>query len=98
MVSSEVRRIAITLGRRAGKSYMSDIFKSWKEEKFIVADKRITGDLTDKIIVVMSDYRYWAAHVDECEKWCKQYNCEIKGMTIEIPDEDTLLLFVLRWS
>ena len=75
-----------------------DIFASWKEERFIVAESYLTSELTDKILVVMTDYKYWAECVDECVEWCKQYGCEIKGMTIEIPDEETLLLFRLKWS
>jgi hypothetical protein len=75
-----------------------DIFADWKTEKFIVAESYLTSDLTDKILVVMTDFKYWTEYADECLAWCKQYGCEVKGMTIEIPDEETLLLFRLKWS
>ena len=75
-----------------------DILADWKKERFIVAERILTADLTDNIVVVMTDYKFWAKYADECIEWCQQYNCEIKGMTIEIPDKDTLLLFRLRWA
>lgn len=75
-----------------------DIFADWKTGRFIVADSALTEDITNKIVVVMTDFKFWAACADECLDWCKQYNCEIRGMTIEIPDQDTLLLFRLKWT
>lgn len=72
-----------------------DIFDSWKKERFIVAN---INDLYEGTIVVLSDVRYWTDHYDELEAWCAEYGCKVKGMTVEVPTEDLLLLFNLRWA
>lgn len=72
-----------------------DIFEDWKKNRFIVAD---IDEVHQGILVVMTDIGYWVENVDECEVWCREHNCSVKGMTIEIPDEETLLLFTLRWA
>ena len=79
-------------------SVTEDLFAAWKEERFIVADRILTEDLTSNYVIVLADFKYWAQYSDELLEWCKIHNCEIKGMTVEIPDEDTLLLFRLRWA
>ena len=75
-----------------------DIFADWKNARFIVADKMLTEDLTSKHIVVLADFKYWSQYSDELLEWCEQYNCEVKGMTVEIANDDTLLLFRLKWA
>ena len=31
-------------------------------------------------------------------EWCKENQCETKGMTVTLPDEESITLFTLRWS
>ena len=77
---------------------MTDLMNDWKRQRFIVLPRELVEGSPYGITVLMSDYNYWADHVGECIEWCGQYGCEIKGMTIEIPNDETLTLFSLRWS
>jgi len=72
-----------------------DIFGSWKESRFIVAPHALVDD---EKLVILTDYRYWIDHTDELLKWCTEYGAEAQGMTVVLPDEKTLMAFVLRWS
>ena len=72
-----------------------DIFEDWKKNRFVVADIK---ELYNGILVVMTDIKYWVDNAEELVEWCQENNCITKGMTIEIPDEETLLLFRLKWS
>ena len=71
-----------------------DIFDEWKRERFIVAEY---PDMYKGFIVVLADFMFWARHSDELDAWCEKYGCQVKGMTVEVPDQDTLLLFKLKW-
>lgn len=72
-----------------------DIFHSWKEQRFIVAPE----DLVDEEkLVILTDFNYWTEHVDELKQWCQRNGAENQGMTVVFPDDETLMLFVLRWS
>ena len=35
---------------------------------------------------------------DELVEWCAENNCETKGMTVTLPDEESITLFTLRWT
>ena len=72
-----------------------DIFEDWKKNRFIVAT---VDEVHQGILVVMTDIKYWVNNAEELVEWCQENNCITKGMTIEIPDEETLLLFRLKWS
>ena len=72
-----------------------DIFEDWKKNRFIVAD---IDEVHQGILVVMTDIKYWVEKAEELVDWCQEHNCSVKGMTIEIPNEETLMLFTLRWS
>lgn len=66
--------------------------------KFVVVTQDMFDELGYSHMIIMTDVAYWAEHVDECLAWCKQYECLQKGMTIAIPNEETLALFLLKWS
>jgi hypothetical protein len=34
----------------------------------------------------------------ELYKWCIDHNCRINYTWVECPDEETVVLFILRWS
>jgi hypothetical protein len=73
----------------------------WKYQRFVAVESAIAQDLGMKeggVIVVMTDLTYWISNVDECREWCDKNGCRVKGMTIEIPDAETMTLFVLRWA
>lgn len=72
-----------------------DIFHSWKENRFIIAPEAIVDK---EKLVILTDYKYWADCTDELIEWCKSNGAVTQGMTVVFPDEETLMLFVLRWS
>lgn len=78
---------------------MTDLFQNWKENKFIIAPS-FTYDQTEGCnrLVILTDFSFWADEVDNLIEWCNQYGCSHKGMTVEIPNEDLLTAFCLRWS
>lgn len=80
------------------KGLMTDLMNDWKRQRYVVLPGELVEGRPFGITILMSDYNYWAEHVDECVLWCKQYGCRIQGMTIEIPDDETLTMFMLRWS
>jgi hypothetical protein len=71
-----------------------DILKDWKHSKFIVVDYVIDYPNT----IVLTDVGYWLENWDDLGEWVEKHNCEIKGMTVSVPDEQTKILFALRWS
>jgi hypothetical protein len=72
-----------------------DVFKSWKEERFIVAPSVLCDN---EKLIVLTDVAYWNTHYEELKNWCDLNLSETQGMTVVCPDDETLLLFVLRWS
>jgi len=71
-----------------------DILKEWKHSKFIVVDYITEYPNT----IVLTDVGYWIDHWDDLIEWSKKHNCNIQGMTVSVPDEQTKMLFALRWS
>ena len=76
---------------------MSDIFEEWKTKRFIVAGPDL-HDYKNQHMIIMTDFSYWSFYADDCIAWCKENNCEIKGMTILIPSDSLLTAFMLKWS
>lgn len=73
-----------------------DIFHSWKNNKFIVADYALL-DKPD-IVVVLTDIGFWANNIDDLIVWCRTNGGSVKGMTVEFDNNEQLTLFALRWS
>jgi hypothetical protein len=73
---------------------MNDIFETWKKQKFIIPTEIKDYELT----VVLTDAMYWSDNYYELCQWCKENNCDPKGMTVDIPDKQTLTLFCLKWA
>jgi hypothetical protein len=73
-----------------------DVFASWKENRFVVADfpKSEFGG----IIIVLTDVEYWNTHYEELKDWCDENLADTQGMTVTIPNKKVLTLFCLRWS
>jgi hypothetical protein len=82
-------------------STISDIFQNWKNNKFVTVPAAESGlDIDSQYphLVVLADVGYWNEHLDQLREWCAQNGCEQKGMTVALPNDQTLLLFCLRWS
>lgn len=77
---------------------MTDIMQDWKMWRFVVVTQDMFEEVGYTHMIIMTDVKYWSEQVDNCIAWCSQYKCEIKGMTICIPNEETLALFLLKWS
>jgi hypothetical protein len=75
---------------------LTDIMQTWKENRFIVADPAL--ELGD-IVIVLTDYQFWTAHLDELLAWCRATpGVSNEGMTVVCDSQHTLVLFLLRWS
>ena len=55
-------------------------------------------DYNFKHTAVLHYWQYWNANFNELVKWCYENKCEILGMTVNIPDDQRVMLFILRWS
>jgi hypothetical protein len=73
-----------------------DILADWKTSKFVLVDTRFHDG--NEHIILLSDFNYWAENEPVLSKWCNQNNCRIEGMTVSIPDDKTLTMFMMRWS
>ena len=73
-----------------------DILAEWKNKRFVIVDSKL-HDYSNHIIL-LSDYMYWSDNMLELVEWCHNNNCKLKGMTIEIPNDSLLTMFILRWT
>lgn len=73
-----------------------DIFHSWKDKRFIVADYYLLDE--PEIVVVLTDIGYWAENIDALVDWCKTNGGQVKGMTVTLDNHEQLTLFALRWA
>ena len=75
---------------------ITDIFQTWKENRFIIASKDITDG---ERIVVLTDIKFWVENLNELIEWCDNTpNAQSNGMTVTFNTDEALMLFVLRWS
>jgi hypothetical protein len=72
-----------------------DIFADWKRHRFVMVDQEFDAE---KITAVLTDIRFWTDNYDLLRTWCAAHDCELRGMTVEIPSQQTATLFSLRWS
>ena len=78
---------------------MTDLFHNWKENRFIVApDYTYDANVRCAKLIVLTDIKFWAINTDELAEWCQEHGCTHKGMTVELPTEQMLTAFCLRWS
>lgn len=68
----------------------------WSSRRFFVAPNYLLDE--EEILIVLTDINFWAENLEDLINWCKNNQCENKGMTVEVPDQKTLTMFVLRWS
>ena len=66
------------------------------KERFVV----IPADLLEgnEKMIILAHYNFWAAHEDELRQWCHDNNSSFVGMTVTVPNEQTLTAFCLRWA
>jgi hypothetical protein len=75
---------------------MTDIMAKFKESKFVV----VPNDYEDSFehLVVLSDIAYWSENLESLIEWCDENECEVLGMTVNVPDDQRLIVFILRWE
>jgi len=76
-----------------------DVFEPWRGSRFIIAPGHLV-DVDDpfQYIIILTDIAYWHENWEKLQQWCEEYNSEILGMTVNIPDDKMLVLWTLRWS
>lgn len=80
---------------------MTDIMQDFKDRRFVVTPNYISSGFRQPVhghLVVLSDIGYWADNVDDLLIWCGETGCVLKGMTVDVPTDELLTLFCLRWS
>ena len=66
--------------------------------RFVVADHEVSKTFDTHTVVMLGDIGYWLHHYDDLRRWCEQNRSRIVGMTVEIPDAETVTAFCLKWS
>ncbi len=49
-------------------------------------------------LIFLADYVFWAKHESELRSWCTLHLSNFMGMTVTVPNEQTLSVFLLRWT
>jgi len=75
----------------------ADVMEDWKNQRFIIAPSYLLDDLEERLII-LTDYKFWSANVDELVAWCKENNCVTQGMTVVPQSDKALTAFCLRWA
>jgi len=68
------------------------------KQRFIVAEPEVCESLGVPFILMLSDIGFWNTNYDALKQWCELNNSKVLGMTVELPDAQTLTAFALRWS
>jgi len=76
---------------------MTDLFKDWKEKRFVVNRDSLIEEGYE-FFVVLTDFSFWIKNSDKLTAWCDRNQCKWTGMVISIPNETTMSLFILSWS
>lgn len=76
----------------------TNIMADWQSSRFVIAADYIVADLNVRHLIVLTDMRFWSEHADQLAAWCETHGASVSGLTVEIPTDEILSLFVLRWS
>jgi hypothetical protein len=68
------------------------------KQRFVIAEPVVCESLGVPFILMLADIEFWSSHYEALLDWCDQYNGKVLGMTVELPDAQTLTAFALRWS
>lgn len=49
-------------------------------------------------MIILSDYNFWVTHWDELFEWCIEYDAKVDGSVVEFTDDESYILFKLRWG
>jgi hypothetical protein len=76
---------------------MTDIMSDFKDKRFAIVAHDLFPE-NPNIIIVLVDIEFWNDHYDELQNWSSNYGAVVRGMTVDIPDQETLSLFCLKWA
>lgn len=79
----------------SAKRISDDILADWRGKKFVLADPALHDGQGHLIVLV--DFGFWVENYGDLERWCCDNNCEIQGMTVILPTDQSLTSFLLRW-
>lgn len=66
-----------------------------EEKRFII----VPGDNPQEPhMIFLADYVFWARHESDLHYWCTLTRSNFMGMTVTVPNEQTLSMFILKWS
>lgn len=74
---------------------MSDILEEFKNSKFLIMPNEYEERFEH--LIVLCDIDYWCGNLEDLYNWCDLNQCEVMGMTVNVPDDMRLTLFILRW-
>ncbi len=75
---------------------MIDIMEEFKNTKFLITPNEYEERFEH--LIVLCDISYWVENLDKLMSWCDDNECEVLGMTVNIPDDERLTIFILRWT
>ena len=71
-------------------------------KRFLIVDDYKHYQLGDGEHILKSvwvlDYEWFYTVDKEINEWLTEYKCVMPGMIIKFPDEQTMTMFLLRWS
>lgn len=74
---------------------MTDIISKWKTNRFVVVP---SGYADKQQIIILTDNQYWSERYAELDAWCEIHGAISVGMTVDIPSDEILTLFCLKWT
>jgi len=81
-----------------GPAEATDILGRIGNSRFVVYDEDFLADSNCKYTVLLIKLDFWSKNIVELFDWLAEHNCTKEGMTVNIPDDDRMMLFALRWS
>lgn len=72
-----------------------DIMADYMDRLFLVVPNEF--DDSYQHLVVLCDIAFWNANYDALVEWCDRHDSEVLGMTVNIPNDEMLTIFTLRW-
>ena len=63
--------------------------------RYVVLDPALHGGAH---LIILSDFKFWADHWNELVVWCDEYEAKFDGIVVEFANDETYILFKLRWA
>lgn len=83
---------------RLGPAEATNLLGRIGNARFVVYDDNFLADSNCKYTVLLIKLDFWSKNIDELFDWLVEHNCTKEGMTVNIPDDERMMLFALRWS